>query len=338
MPDRRQVLKLLGGAATLMATSPIEAADMPATTPATSPTTALSAETLPPAHDPVIAKENGVYHLFATHRLIQRWSSTDLVHWTKLPELLPEMPAWVTDVVPGCRGFWAPDISYHNDRWQVYYSASTFGSMQSAIGLATAPSLSPDAKWTDHGPIISTKKGSDWNAIDANFLFDEETKQPWLTLGSFWTGIKLFKLDRQTGLRDKSDETIHSIVRRPGDGAIEAPFLVKRHGWWYLLLSFDYCCRGADSTYNIRVVRSKSVTGPYVDKAGVEALQGGGSVLLRGYDYVRGPGHCAVLRDGDRDLLVHHFYDARKRGRPGLQVRPLTWDDDHWPVAGKPIE
>ena len=76
--------------------------------------------------------------------------------------------------------------------------------------------------------------------------------------------------------------------------------------------------------------RSKSVTGPYEDRYRIPMMLGGATPVLSGAGRVRGPGHNAVITEGDRHLLVHHFYDMADDGRSKLQVRPLTWDADGW--------
>ena len=91
------------------------------------------------------------------------------------------------------------------------------------------------------------------------------------------------------------------------------------HGeFYYLFVSFDHCCRGVNSDYKVMVGRSRSLTGPYVDRAGKPMLEGGGTLVLAGAGTgrLRGPGHNAILRDGDKDWFVHHYYDARLPRRP----------------------
>ena len=90
--------------------------------------------------------------------------------------------------------------------------------------------------------------------------------------------------------------------------------------------------RGANSTYNIRVGRSEEVTGPYLDANGVPMTRGGGTVVLAGYGRVRGPGHNAILTEGEKNYLVHHYYDLEDN------ARPLTWREDGWPVAEEPLQ
>src|SRR3546814_9343007 len=113
--------------------------------------------------------------------------------------------------------------------------------------------------------------------------------------------------------------------------AIEAPFIIRRGDFHYLFASFDFCCRGADSTYYTVVGRAAKAEGPYVDREGRSMLKGGGTVILRADrgagDRFVGPGHCAVLQDSDRDYIVHHAYDTQRDGVPTLRIHPLRSEE-----------
>lgn len=297
--------------------------------------------TSPPVHDPVIIRAEDGYHMFNTGQGISHWRSPDLVNWTPLAPVFEQMPDWTFVLVPGFRGHtWAPDIAYVNGRYLLYYSVSTFGSRVSSIGLATNTTLDPadpDYRWVDHGPVIASTNSVNWNAIDPNHIVDLAGNH-WLTWGSFWGGIQMTRLDPETGLPADNPPAIQTIAARPGSNAVEAPFIIERGGRYYLFVSHDRCCIGADSTYNIVVGRADVVTGPYRDREGRDLRDGGGTLVLAGHGEVRGPGHNAILKDGDRTLLVHHFYDAGDRGRSKLQVRPIVWDDDGWPLAGDALD
>jgi arabinan endo-1,5-alpha-L-arabinosidase len=304
-------------------------------------------------HDPAIIKQGDTYYIFSTGNGISMRRSSDLVTWEMLPPVfadLPEMlPPWAAAEVPGVRSIWAPDISFFNGRYHLYYSLSTFGSNRSAIGLATNRTLdpaSPDYRWEDQGKVVESFSGvSTHNAIDPNVVFDER-RQPWLNWGSFWGGVKMRKLDPNTGLTSREDTTLYSLAARISTEAaqgnnrprsVEAPFIVRRGEYYYLFLSYDRCCAGVRSTYNIRVGRSEEVTGPYLDEHGVAMTRGGGTLVLAGVGRVRGPGHNSILMEGEQYYLVHHYYDADDRGRSKLQIRPLIWKEDGWPVAGEPL-
>ena len=225
-------------------------------------------------HDPTVIKEGDTFYLFSTRAGISVRCSTDLVRWRLCGDVFGHLPQWAVEDVPGLRGLWAPDVSYFNGRYHLYYSASTFGKNRSSIGLATNRTLDSSSeryRWEDQGKVISSTSTDDWNAIDPNIVLDEQG-QPWLSFGSFWGGIKLRRIDPATGKLSAADETLYSLASRPRSkelpGAVEAPVIFRKNGYYYLFVSFDFCCRGEKSTYHIRVGRSRRVTGPYTDRSG----------------------------------------------------------------------
>jgi arabinan endo-1,5-alpha-L-arabinosidase len=291
-------------------------------------------------HDPVIIKAGDSFYVFCTGPGIPVRQSSDLYTWHNLGPAFKEPPKWAADEFRGARAPWAPDISFFNGTYHLYYAISQFGRNRSVIGLATSKSLdpnSPDFGWTDRGLVIETHQGDNWNAIDPNLVLDENG-DPWLVAGSFWTGIKMRRLDRVTGLPSDSDTKLYSLAsRQQSPRAIEGPFMIRHAGFYYLFVSFDQCCRGVNSTYKTLVGRSKSITGPFEDRDRRSMMEGGATLVLQSQGRVRGPGHCAVLSLDGQDWLVHHFYDGENRGRQTLQIRPIVWDDDGWPLAGEPI-
>jgi arabinan endo-1,5-alpha-L-arabinosidase len=302
-------------------------------TPPPAPDTGLQGD-IQGVHDPSLIKQGSTYYLFSTdtgqpgHIPIR--CSTDLQAWTLCGRVFDALPTWIQQEIPAVSGLWAPDISYFSGRYYVYYAASTFGSNRSIIALATNATLdrsSPNYAWVDEGPVIESQLTDDWNAIDPNLSLDDQGRA-WLAFGSFWSGIKMRRIDPQTGKLSAEDPTMYSLASRPVEKAIEAPF-VFRHEGYYLFVSFDYCCRGADSNYKIMVGRSNLVTGPYADSNGTPMLNGGATTLLVGSARWRGPGGQSLLHDGSSDLIVYHAYDATT-GQPFLQVARLAWNNG-WP-------
>lgn len=302
---------------------------------------------LTPTHDPVIIRQGDTYHIFSTghgQRLIETRTSPDLIHWTAGAPVFTALPDWAKAAIPGSDGMWAPDISYVNGRYRLYYSVSTFGSNRSAIGLATSPTLDPDAPdyhWRDEGMVVMSDKSDDFNAIDPNFIIDREGRH-WLSLGSFWTGLKLFELDPRSGKPKNPKSRPVAIARRPapagGPAPVEAPFIIDHGGYYWLMASYDYCCKGAASTYYTVIGRSKAITGPYLGKDGSSMLEGGGTIFLRAdlqeQQRFRGPGHAGWLHDRDgQDYVVYHAYDKQSNGAPTLRITPVRWGADGWPQA-----
>ena len=216
----------------------------------------------------------------------------------------------------------------------------------SAIALATNETLdrnSPKYKWIDEGLVVRSQAvRDDFNAIDPNVAVADDD-HVWLTWGSFWDGIMMAALDPATGKRAEEHAKPRQLAARPRskphqtppvEGAIEAPFLIRRNGDWYLFVSFDFCCRGAKSDYKVMVGRSNSVTGPYVDKNGKPMTEGGGTLVVEAAtDEWHGAGHSAYLEDNGVDYLIFHAYSATT-GRPRLQISTIEWEDG-WPVVAK---
>lgn len=307
------------------------------------------AQERPVTHDPVVAKQGDTYYLFCTGPGITSFTSKDLKNWTQAAPVFPESPAWASDVAPGFNGhIWAPDITLHNGIYYLYYSVSAFGKNTSAIGLVTNATLNPEDenyKWEDQGIVIQSVPNRDlWNAIDPNLIFDE-SGTPWLAFGSFWSGLKMLKLN--ANLKEVAQPEVWTTIARrdrdsgledsdAGNAALEGPFIFKKGDYYYQFLSWDYCCRGENSTYKLVVGRSKSVTGPYVDKEGKELNIGGGSLVIEGNKNWYGVGHNSVFTFEGKDYTFMHGYDASDKGKPKLIVKEVTWVDG-WPTV-KPMD
>ena len=293
------------------------------------------------AHDPSMAKEGHTYYMFCTGPGISMRISTDRHKWSYPIKVFEHPVAWSATTIPGSRDFyWAPDISFFNHKWHLYYAVSTFGKNRSAIGLATNETLdptSPKYKWVDEGPAFQSYPTDSYNAIDPNIAFDEQGT-PWMSFGSFWSGLKIVKLDIHTGKPADPSQPPIAIAGRERPGAIEAPFIVHHGKYFYLFASFDFCCRGVNSTYNIRIGRATSISGPYIDKDGKNMTDGGGSSLLASEGRWHGPGGNSVLRDGHKDFIVYHAYDGNQNGAPMLRIEPLSWDHEAWPHVDLPAE
>ena len=295
-------------------------------------------------HDPSIVRQGTTYYSFSTDPgaptsafLVMRCSS-DHVQWKICGQVFDQIPAWVKTQVPGVVNLWAPDISFFNGTYHLYYAGSTFGSNTSVIGLATNSTLDPsdpNYHWTDQGIVVESASSSDFNAIDPNILVDAD-QNVWLTYGSFWTGIKQRQIDPATGLPLSSNSTIYSLATRPGVpfDPIEGASLVHRGSFYYLFVSFDFCCNAdpAQSNYKIAVSRGASPHGPFTDRAGIDMNLGGGTILLQGNGTTwSAPGGQTVFLDAQNgDLIVFHALQL-PQGAAYLFVNPLTWPNN-WPA------
>jgi arabinan endo-1,5-alpha-L-arabinosidase len=293
-----------------------------------------------PVHDPAIIRQGDRWYVFATNTFnrkdVPQFCSSDLKEWKFCGHVFDGVPAWALQKLPGARGIWAPDISYAHGEYRLYYAVSTFGSNHSVIGLITNKTLDPESPnyhWNDQGLVLeSNAPGAapdDFNAIDPN-LVQTPSGAMWLAFGSFWDGIKLRRIDPETGKLSSADTKLYSLAsRRPGQTAIEAPFIVRHENYYYLFVSFDRCCRGKDSTYKIMVGRASEPTGPFIDRDGKAMLEGGGSLLMEGNDVWKGPGGQSIFSAPAGDIMAYHAYDGVD-GRAVLHISTLTWEAG-WP-------
>ena len=291
----------------------------------------------PGIHDPAtVIEHNGRYYTYGTGGGLPISISDDGWTWRREGTVMQAVPGGRSSpatLEKGGNNTWAPDIVRVGDRYYMYYSAP--GTQpKSAIGLLVARTLdpsSPDYGWEDRGPIVWSDGIEDSNAIDPGVLLDPTDGKLWMVYGSYFGYIRLVELDPKTGLRKYPD-------RKAVDVAInsEAATLIYRDGWYYLLLTHGSCCQGANSTYNIRMGRSRKVTGPYLDNMGIDMIQGGGKLFLGSQGRFIGPGHFGLLDlgQGVQKFSLHYEADLDRGGISVLDIRPLLWRDG-WPVAGE---
>jgi len=299
------------------------------------------------AHDPSkLMKEGNTYSVFITSQDIIRKTSTDLRNWSDSGTVFPGgPPAWTTTAVPGFTGFfWAPDIAHFNGRYHLYYSCSSWGSIDSAIGLVITTNLN-SPNWFDQGKVVqsdaadSTQPETDttaFNCIDPSILVDTNGTV-WMSFGSYSSGILVTQLDPSTGKRLDTSSLVATLVANNAAGGgwgstIEASFLYQRGGFYYLFVNYGGCCANLDSTYNIRVGRGLSPTGPFYDKNGVNMVNAGGTMFLESSGRYIGPGHASIIDDNGTNWFTYHFYDGLAGGAPTIGMNQLYWSADGWPV------
>ena len=305
-----------------------------------------------PVHDPSLARrEDGTYVVFDTdvpflrsEHAVEMRCSRDLQEWHGCGYVFARMPAWVEQEFPEVaragQGVWAPDISYFGGSWHLYYAVSTLGSQHSAIALATTPTLDPQDPrygWTDHGAVLRSDAGQDFNAIDANVLVEPGSPaRVWLNYGSFWSGIYQQELDPATGRLHPGSIRYH-LAEQPRDrgGAIEGAAMATHNGWYYLFASVGLCCDIPieRDTYREIVGRSRSVHGPFMAEDGSPLLRGGGTVLLESDARWLAPGGGSISQSADEasTLIAFHALDRRRNGALDLWVERVAWSED-WPV------
>lgn len=293
-------------------------------------------------HDPYMLKDpSGSYWLYGTHNTLA--NSTDMVTFANFgADIAPDFSWWKTVNLSGNSGqntdIWAPDVMYINGTYYQYYAVpfEPHNGPQAIIALAT--STNPNGPWTDAGQVIEsfgTTPGSTttFNAIDPA-PFSDGSGNWWMVFGSWTDGIHIVQLDPNSGLRLQSNSTIYTVAARGNPSAgEEGAFIYPYNGWYYYFASINVCCQGVTSTYRIIVGRSQSPTGPYLDRGGIDLMQGGGTILLSAHDNIDGPGGESVFTDGSQPTLVYHYYDGNNNGAPTLGINRLGFDADGWPFV-----
>ena len=288
-------------------------------------------------HDPsTVILSAGHYYSFGTGNGLPISVSDDGWTWRRAGTLMAGLPGGrpgAEVLERGGNNTWAPDVIGIDGRYYIYYSAPG-QQPKAAIGLLVGRSLdpeSPDYGWQDGGPVVWSDGIEDSNSIDPGVFRDPADGRLWLSYGSYFGYIRLVELDPATGQRLDPDAPAVDIAINS-----EASIITAHDGWYYLLVTHGSCCRGADSTYNIRMGRSRSVTGPYLDHTGIDMLQGGGTLFLGSAGRVVGPGHFGrlVIEEGVEKFSLHFEADLDRGGASVLDIRPLLWRDG-WPVAGE---
>lgn len=295
-------------------------------------------------HDPAIYKEeeSGYYYIYCTGAICQR--STDLIHWKMVGKVVEAPPEESSQWV-GSNDIWAPDIQKVGNEYRLYCSNSTWGVRQSCIFLAVSDN--PEGPFVPRGCVLKTSDDYPVNAIDANIITDAKTKETYLIYGSFWGGCHAILLDNETGLAAEEGIGV-CLAKRPAwmSGAIEGPYMVYHPETEYYYLFVSYGSLKTD--YQIRVGRSRNITGPFLDFHGKSLVAEEdeeneiGLLLFGGYRWTDGlaymaPGHNSVLKDSDGNwYMVCHIreWNYKKEGEPStMQVRRIYWSEDGWPIV-----
>lgn len=163
----------------------------------------------------------------------------------------------------------APDVYKVNDEYHVYYSVSTLGSRNSAIGLATSRTMEPGS-WTDHGSIgVQTTTSDNFNAIDGN-LFEDGDGTFRFNFGSYWGGLYQLGMNGDATKASSLSSAINLAYEPGSNHDIEASYLYRNNDDYFLFFSwgqagdFDIHPPPKGKEYRIKACRSSKASGPFV--------------------------------------------------------------------------
>ncbi len=307
----------------------------------TGPIVALDANFPDPA---VLRAGDGFYYAYATQgefngvmRNIQVARSRDLVRWEHRGDALPAKPAWASKT----QDFWAPHVARYEDRYLLYYSAKpdiALSDSTRGLCLAVASAERPEGPFVDMGrPLLC---GESFVNIDPTMFEDPATGRPLLYWGSGFGPIKVQELasDRMSFAADSTPVSLVEVIETDDPTnyrrLVEAAWVIRRDGWYYLFFSGDNCC-GSNAHYAVMVARSRSATGPF------EVKPDDGGVILAATPGWIAPGHNSTIEDerGNTHILYHAVDADRPRTTPSddvnsrriMLVDRLIWRDG-WPA------
>ncbi|KAH9824238.1 family 43 glycoside hydrolase [Melampsora americana] len=283
----------------------------------------LSADYPPPgrckgecwAHDPaLLLRKDGTWFRFNTGNGIGIWKSPSLGGpWKLAGDALRDGSSIP---IQGNKFLWAPDVRLIDSTYYLTYSVSTFGSQDSAIGVATSPDMEPGS-WKDLGTTgLQSSKSTPYNAIDSNLI--KSGDQFLMTFGSFFGGIFQVPMSdppTKINTQGKITKLAHNSHQGPtGEGS----YMFHHREYYYLLYSVGRCCgykekmpaRGEE--YKIVMCRSKSPSSKFLNVKGADCAKSGGSTLLASHGDLYGPGGQGVTFTESGQLLLYYHYASQK--------------------------
>lgn len=290
----------------------------------------------------VVRDEKGEFWSFSTCRRVLH--SVDGCEWEKWSDGIIRKPTWGNEhfAAAGKSGaeLWAPDVVKIGDKWIYYYSISDFG-YAAGIGYATADEIG--GPYTDHGRLFwSEETGEEesvgiLSSIDQQIIFGDDG-HVYMVLGSFSKIWMIQLTDDGLGLYNGYEYQRQNKILIASN-RFEGSWIFKRGDYWYYMGSAGTCCSGKDSTYRVRVGKSKSLFGPYVDSDGkrMDALnEENGDLVVwakKSNENTIAPGHNSVIKDdaGDYWWYGHCFYDYDAFRTRHLAMDKLLWDENDMP-------
>ncbi len=307
-------------------------------------------------HDPSIIKSGDTYYSYSTDVSfgseirpgIQIRKSINLIKWIFVGWVFDGLPMKGSLFIKSKGGepfqsLWAPEAIKVGNEYRLYYSLSSPTPRLSVIGMAT--SSSPAGPWTEKDIVVTSQADNtrQTNAIDPTVVITPSGEH-WFYYGSAWDGIYALKLNPATGLAANPGDKGVRVAQRGFtgnkiNGNIEGPEVIynEAEGKYYMFIAYDWL----ETKYNVRVGRSESPNGPFVDFNGENLNNETDNVPMilapykfDGHSGWQGVSHPTVFSDGSGQYYIAH------QGRPGenkffmvMHVRKMHWTEDGWPVV-----
>lgn len=243
--------------------------------------------------------------------------SKDLIHWEIIGHAITN-PEWVgLDELEGGRGYWAPDISYHDGRFFITatYRLNDTGTVyRKQIVVSSDKPEGPYSK-----PAIIHEDG-----IDPSIFVDDDGRK-YMLLNR---GARIFELNKEC-----TEQISEAELLFYGDNkrAPEGPHLLKKDGYYYLFEAEG----GTGPGHRITVSRSKVLKGVYEpcpfnpimrqmdENAAIQRCGHGKPVMTQNGQWYM-VYLCGRMVDGKYSIL----------GRE-TALDEIIWTADGWPMVNK---
>ncbi len=289
--------------------------------------------------DPFVLKYAGEYWAYCTGPWPDgRWfgilRSRDLIHWHDIGGALEPLPGPFP-----CQ--WAPEVTYHNGRFYLYYSLGDEATMQIRVATASHPA----GPFTDSGHVLTNEPF----AIDAHVFTDDDGSRYLFYATDFLDHTHVGTGTARVRLRDwfTTDGQVSAVSRPRHDWHVYDPHRTEKGGvrWHTIEGSFVLKHRGRyvqmfsggnwqNPSYGVSYATTDDISSPHEwaqHADGITTLP----ILRTIPGHVIGPGHNSVVRAPDNRTLVcvYHRWTDDLTARV-LAIDPLVWEGDDLVVHG----
>ncbi|KFI92302.1 xylan 1,4-beta-xylosidase [Bifidobacterium saguini DSM 23967] len=220
---------------------------------------------------------------------------------------------------------WAPHLSYSDGKfWLVYTDVKTFAPIMNTLNyVITAPTIT--GPWSE--PHFLTASG-----FDPSIYHDDDGRKWFLNmLYDPRPGHELFS---GTVIQEFDPNTMELIGERKHFykgtklGVCEAPQILKKNGWYYLLCAAG----GTGYMHAATVARARSLEGPFEDSPYTPIM----TTRDEPTNPLQKSGHCCFLQIGDEWYITQICArPLTERGNCTLGretgIQKIYWTEDGWP-------
>lgn len=240
--------------------------------------------------------------------------SKDLIHWKVIGHAITN-PKWAElEHLEGGRGYWAPDISYHEGRFYITatYRMNDDGTVYRKQMVTSSDK--PEGPYCE--PVFIDEDG-----IDPSIFTDDDGRR-YMLLNR---GARIFEISKD-GTKKLSEPEL--LWYGDNKRAPEGPHLLKKEGYYYLFMAEG----GTGMGHRITVARSKTLKGNYEPCPY--------NPIMRQHDEmatIQRAGHGKPVMTQNGEWYMIYLCGRPLEGKTILgretAMDPITWTADGWPIV-----